>query len=105
MIFLISSRVEIVKLVDIKNIISTQQIKAARMLLSWDQVELARRASVGVATLRRIEANQGEAVGGLGTVAKIVSALEGAGIEFLGAPNNMPGVRLKSVGSVEENGN
>ncbi len=32
-------------------------------------------------------------------------ALEAAGIEFLGAPNNMPGVRLKSVGSVEEDGN
>ncbi len=88
-----------------KNIVSTQQIKAARMLLSWDQVELARHASVGVATLRRIEANQGEAVGGLGTVAKIVSALEGAGIEFLGAPNNMPGVRLRPIDSVKEDQN
>jgi len=79
---------------DIKNIICTQQIKAARMLLAWDQVELASRASVGVATLRRIEAHHGEALGSPGSVAKIVSALERAGIEFLGSPDNKPGVRL-----------
>ena len=79
---------------DIKNIICTQQIKAARMLLAWDQVELASRASVGVATLRRIEAHHGEALGSPVSVAKIVSALEQAGIEFLGTPDSQPGVRL-----------
>ena len=83
-----------VKMIDMKNIVSTQQIKAARMLLGWDQIELARRASVGVATLRRIEAQPGCAIAGPGSVAKIVSALEGAGIEFLGTPEVMPGVRF-----------
>ena len=79
---------------DIKKIIFTQQIKAARMLLAWNQVELASRASVGVATLRRIEAHHGEALGSPGSVAKIVSALERAGIEFLGTPENKLGVCL-----------
>ena len=80
-----------------KNIVSTHQIKAARMLLAWDQIELARRASMGVATLRRIEAQQGNATAGPGSVAKIVSALESAGIEFLGTPDVMPGVRLNLI--------
>ena len=87
---------------DIKNIILTQQIKAARMLLAWNQVELASRASVGVATLRRIEAHHGEALGSPGSVAKIVSALECAGIEFLGPPDKHPGVRLNLEKSTHE---
>jgi len=86
-----------------KNIVSTHQIKAARMLLAWDQIELARRASVGVATLRRIEAQQGNAIAGPGSVAKIVSALESAGIEFLGTPDVMPGVRLTSIKAQDGN--
>ena len=81
-------------MIDIKNISCAQQIKAARMLLAWDQVELASRASVGVATLRRIEAHHGEALGSPRSVAKIVSALELAGIEFLGTSENKLGVCL-----------
>jgi len=103
LIFLISIWFKFVKLIDMKNIVSTHQIKAARMLLAWDQVELARRSSVGVATLRRIEAQQGVASAGPGSVAKIVSALESAGIEFLGSPNDMPGVRLTKGSPSEDN--
>ena len=81
---------------DIKNIISAAQIKAARMLLAWDQVELARNAAVGVATVRRIEAATGALQSTPRIVHKISLALETAGIEFLGTPDDMPGVRLKS---------
>ena len=36
--------------------ITTEQMKAARALLHWDQSELAERADIGGSTLKRIEA-------------------------------------------------
>ena len=80
--------------IDIKNI-TTQQIKAARMLLGWDQLELARRAGVGVATLRRMEAIPGSIPEGLMSGSKIVLALINADIEFLNTAKGL-GVRLRN---------
>ena len=65
--------------------LTTQLIKAARALLGWDQLELARRADVGVATIRRIEAVSGVAGGSEMSLEKIKTALEQGGIEFLKA--------------------
>ena len=84
---------------------SVEQVKAARMLLGWDQAQLAAAASVGIATVKRIESGSGPLQSTRRITEKVMLALEAAGIEFLGAANNMPGVLLKSVGSVEENGN
>ncbi|MDT2019476.1 helix-turn-helix transcriptional regulator [Methylocella sp. CPCC 101449] len=62
---------------------TTEQIKAARMLLGWDQVELAKRAGLGVATLRRLEAIPGPAQGTQVSLDKIAKALTDAGVRFL----------------------
>jgi transcriptional regulator with XRE-family HTH domain len=71
------------------------QIKAARGLLNLSQVELARRASVHVATIRRIEA-AAEIRGAADTFWKIQTALEQAGVEFIpGDESKGPGVRLR----------
>jgi transcriptional regulator with XRE-family HTH domain len=71
------------------------QIKAARSLLSFSQADLAKRASVHVATVRRIEATA-EIRGAAETLWKIQTALEQAGIEFIpGDESKGPGVRLK----------
>ncbi len=78
---------------DIKNI-TTQQIKAARMLLEWDQPELAKRAGVGVATLRRLEAVSGSVPENSLSGLKIIAALIAAGIEFLNTSRGL-GVRLR----------
>ncbi len=78
---------------DIKNI-TVQQIKAARMLLEWDQLELAKRAGVGVATLRRLEANSGAVPENSMSGSQIIAALIAADIEFLNTLKG-PGVRLK----------
>ena len=72
----------------------SEQIKAARSLLGWDQAKLAIRASVGVATVKRIESRDGVVGGTMDTIVKIKSALEEAGIEFIGTPDEGPGVRL-----------
>jgi DNA-binding XRE family transcriptional regulator len=72
--------------------VTSQQVKAARALLGWNSVQLAHAAGVGKATIWRLESADGPLGGESETVAKIVSALESAGIEFL--DNKRPGVRL-----------
>lgn len=62
---------------------TTEQIKAARMLLGWDQVKLAEKAGIGVATLRRLEAIPGPAQGSQASLDKIAKALTDAGVKFL----------------------
>jgi len=59
------------------------QIRAARALLGWSQDQLARRAKIGLATLRRMEQTEGIVKGNFSTVLKIQKALEQAGIHFI----------------------
>lgn len=76
--------------------ILVQQIRAARALLDWSQSELAKAASLGVATIRRMEAKEGLVRGSADSVWKIQKALETAGITFVPADDKGgPGVRLK----------
>ena len=76
--------------------IFSREIRAARALLGWSQVELATAASVGVATVRRLETAGSEIRGSVDTVWKIQRALENAGIEFIPAEAGRgPGVRLR----------
>ena len=72
------------------------QIRAARALLGWSQDQLARRAGVGLATLRRIEQTEGIVKGNFSTVLKIQKALEKAGILFTDDEGGEIGVRLKT---------
>lgn len=74
--------------------ILTQQIKAGRALLGWDQAELARQAEVSLATVKRLEARPGVIGGTMETAVRLKAALERAGIEFIGAPGDRPGARL-----------
>jgi transcriptional regulator with XRE-family HTH domain len=75
--------------------IEAVQIRAARGLLNISQANLARIASVHVATIRRLEAAT-EVRGAAETLWKIQRALENAGIEFIPAEAGRgPGVRLR----------
>jgi transcriptional regulator with XRE-family HTH domain len=71
------------------------QIRAARALLGWSQGQLARSAGVGLATLQRIEQNEGIVKGNFSTVLKIQKALEGAGVRFSDDEAGEIGVRLQ----------
>lgn len=75
-------------------LVITQQIKAARSLLGWEQFELASQAGIAISTVRRLEGLQGPICAHFDTVEKIRAAFERAGVEFMGNPN--PGVRLKT---------
>ena len=79
--------------------ISSAQVRAARALLGIDQKTLAEMAGVSVPTIQRMEASQGNVRGVVGTLTKIIEALDAAGLELIG--NDHPsqgrgrGVRLK----------
>jgi transcriptional regulator with XRE-family HTH domain len=59
------------------------QLRAARALLGWRQEDVARAAKISVATIRRIESQEGLLTGYVSTVVKIQTAFEQAGIEFI----------------------
>ncbi len=71
-------------------------MRAARALLRWSAADLSERSSVGTATIQRMEVMDGVPAGNVKTLVAIQQALEGAGIEFIGSPDDSPGVRLRS---------
>jgi predicted transcriptional regulator len=64
--------------------ITSQQMRAARALLGIDQRELAALAGVSLPTIQRMEASDGQVRGVVDTLMKVITALEGAGIELIG---------------------
>lgn len=76
--------------------ISSSQIRAAKALLRWSGEDLANKAGVSLSTIRRTEASEGVPEGqNMKTLIAIKKALEAAGVEFIGSPDDRPGVRLK----------
>jgi DNA-binding XRE family transcriptional regulator len=76
------------------DLVSSSQIRAARVLLGWTQDQLAEAAEVSLNAVARFEQEKGDAR--MGTLTKIVRALEQGGIEFLPPSDGKgPGVRLK----------
>jgi transcriptional regulator with XRE-family HTH domain len=63
--------------------LQSAQIRAARALLGWKQDDLAKAAKIGIATIRRIEGQDGPVMGYVSTLMSIQSAFEQAGIRFL----------------------
>lgn len=78
---------------DVK-MITAEQIRAARGALGWSAHELAQQAGVGHRTIVRIEATNGVPLGRVSTLLEVKAALEAAGIEFVGSPDDRPGIRI-----------
>jgi predicted transcriptional regulator len=76
-------------------VITGRQLRAARVLLGIEQIELAKRARVAVGTIRRMESFAGEIGARTSTLSQVQATLEKAGIEFLN--NDRPGVRVTPV--------
>ena len=74
-------------------LLNGRQLRAARALIGWDQVKLAKSARVAIGTIRRMESFEGKIQSFTGTLYKVEVALERGGIEFLN--DDRPGVRLK----------
>jgi hypothetical protein len=86
--------------------ITGAQIRAARGFLKWSVSKLADTADVGISTIQKIEDADGDAAiesslawrseARSATLAKVVSALENAGITFLPANAQGAGIRGKT---------
>lgn len=74
--------------------ITSEQIRAARSVLCWSTSELAERTGVGIATLKRYEAVSGVPKSRKGILDIIRKTFESAGIEFIGTPDDAPGIRI-----------
>ena len=73
--------------------ISSAQLRAARALLRWSALDLAKASKVGVATIRRVETIEGEIPVTAANEAALRAALEAAGVEFF----DESGVRLRKL--------
>jgi transcriptional regulator with XRE-family HTH domain len=83
--------------------ITGPQFRAARAMLGWTVLELARRAIVSVATINAIEDTNVPSSHRRGDLAAIQTALEEGGIEF--TDGDEPGVKLKARPKEKPKGN
>ena len=79
--------------------ISSEQIKAARAILGISVSDLADKAQVGSATVKRYESQTGIPIGNTRVIAQIQNALELMGVQFTGDPLKNPGVTLHLKGA------
>ena len=74
--------------------ISGAQIRAARAALAWSAQELSDRSGVSLRTLLRFEQVDGVPPSRSSTLIDVQKALEAAGIDFIGTPEDRPGIRI-----------
>jgi hypothetical protein len=79
----------------LNRLITSEQIRAGRALLRISVVQLAHLSNVGEATIKRIEAGRGLPAANIKTLDSIIKAFQHAGVEFIGSPDDRPGVRFK----------
>ena len=79
--------------------ITSSQIRAGRALLRWSSTDLSEQSGIGTATIKRLEVMDGVPAGQVRTLQAIKAALEAAGVEFVGTPDDRPGVRLTNTKS------
>ena len=72
------------------------QIRAARALLNWSASEVADKFGSTRNTIQRLEQAEGVPSTKLQTILELKRAFEDAGVEFIGTPEDGPGVRLRS---------
>ena len=75
--------------------ITSAQIRSARTMLKITAADLALLSKVGISTIKRFELAEGVPAGNIKTLKALKLALENAGIEFIGSPDDRPGVRLR----------
>lgn len=76
------------------SMLTGMQIRIARSALGWSVAKLARESLVSARTINRLETEKEEFTITAANLKLIRETLEAAGIEFIGSPDNGPGVRL-----------
>jgi len=72
------------------------QIRAARAALGWSIEELAEKSRVSARTIKRFEVFDGIPPSRSSTLFDVQAAFETAGIEFIGAMEDDPGIRIRT---------
>jgi transcriptional regulator with XRE-family HTH domain len=79
--------------------ITAAQLRAARAMLGMDQRRLAELSGLSLPTIQRMEASDGVIRGNVGSLMKLVGALDAGGIELISdnavSSGGGRGVRLK----------
>ena len=75
--------------------IISEQLRAARGLVGWSQSALAKASGLALSTIKRMEGERGPLRSSAGNVLKVQQALEDAGVIFIDADEEGPGVRLR----------
>lgn len=79
------------------SVLTSEQVRAARALIRWEQRDLAAASMVSLPSIKRLETQAGPLAAQERTVIAIRAALEAAGIIFVPENGEGPGVRLKKA--------
>jgi hypothetical protein len=74
--------------------LSGVQIRMARNALRWSVKELANHSDVSTSTITRAETVDGVPKTTRANLLALKDTLEAAGIEFIGTPDDAPGIRI-----------
>jgi transcriptional regulator with XRE-family HTH domain len=70
------------------------QIRAARALLNWNASDVAEKVGVTRQTILRLEQSDGVPASKTQTMLALQKVFEEGGVEFIGSPEDRPGVRM-----------
>ncbi len=66
-----------------RELVTSEQLRAARALVRWEQRELAEASGVSLPTIKRLEAARGRLGAHTPTILALQRALEDAGVTFI----------------------
>lgn len=75
--------------------LTSEQVRAARALLRWEQKDLAEASRVSLPSIQRLETKPGPLAAQARTIDALRAALEKAGVIFISENGEGPGVRLR----------
>ena len=75
--------------------ITPAQIRAARAAIGWSASDLARQSGLSLRTVSSVEVGDNNDTVRKSSLLALKSALESAGIEFIGTPDDGPGIRVR----------
>jgi transcriptional regulator with XRE-family HTH domain len=78
--------------------LTSEQVRAARALLRWEQSDLADASGVSLPSVKRLETQPGPLAAQQRTIVQLRKALEKAGVEFIEENGGGAGVRLRKRG-------
>jgi len=65
-------------------------------MLGWSAKMLADQTGLSLRTIQNLESSKGYETGRKSSILAVKAALESAGIEFIGTPDDRPGIRIST---------